>query len=66
MRWGLIVTQAETIEALREEVRDAVRCHFDEGQGPAVIRLHSDRNEVLRMGEKQSKISPCGKCWRIR
>lgn len=42
-----IFTQAETIEALREFVRDAVRCHFDEGQGPAVIRLHFVRDEVL-------------------
>jgi hypothetical protein len=42
-----IHTQAETIEALREQVRDAVRCHFDEGMGPAVIRLHFVRDEVL-------------------
>jgi hypothetical protein len=32
---------------LRERVRDAVRCHFDEGGGPAVIRLHYVRDEVL-------------------
>ncbi len=42
-----IYTQADTIEALREEVRDAVRCHFGQGQGPAVIRLHYVRDEVL-------------------
>lgn len=42
-----IFTQATTLEELREEVRDAVRCHFDEGQGPAVIRLHYVRDEVL-------------------
>jgi len=42
-----IFTQAETLEALREEVRDAVRCHFPEGEGPAVIRLHYVRDEVL-------------------
>jgi hypothetical protein len=35
-----IYTQAETIEELREMVRDAVRCHFDEGNLPRVIRLH--------------------------
>ena len=27
-----IITQAETWEELRHQVRDAVRCHFDEGQ----------------------------------
>lgn len=41
-----IFTQADTFEDLREQVRDAVRCHFDEGQGPSVIRLHYIRDEV--------------------
>ena len=35
-----IVTQAEDMEALKEAVRDAVLCHFDENQGPRMIRLH--------------------------
>ena len=34
-----IFTEAETIPELEEAVRDAVRCHFDEGQAPAVYRL---------------------------
>ncbi len=42
-----IFTQAETFEALREAVRDAVRCHFEVGGGPSVIRLHYVRDEVL-------------------
>jgi hypothetical protein len=42
-----IFTQADSIEALRNEVRDAVRCHFEAGQGPALIRLHYVRDEVL-------------------
>jgi hypothetical protein len=42
-----IFTQAETFEALREAVRDAVRCHFDVGTGPSLIRLHYVRDEVL-------------------
>ena len=42
-----IYTQAETIEELREMVRDAVRCHFDEGDLPRVIRLHLVKEEVL-------------------
>ena len=36
-----------TLGELRAMVRDAVRCHFDEGQGPRVIRLHYVRDEVL-------------------
>jgi hypothetical protein len=42
-----IFTEADTMEALREAVRDAVRCHFDEGERPKVIRLHLLREEVL-------------------
>ena len=32
-----IFTEADDIESLREMVRDAVRCHFDEGLTPNVI-----------------------------
>ncbi|MGA7983316.1 MAG: 2-oxoisovalerate dehydrogenase [Chromatiaceae bacterium] len=42
-----IFTEADTIEDLHAQVRDAVRCHFDEGQGPTLIRLHFTREEVL-------------------
>lgn len=42
-----IFTEADDLNGLREKVRDAVRCHFDEGQGPRVIRLHFVREEVL-------------------
>lgn len=42
-----IFTQGETMEALRAMVRDAVRCHFDEGQRPRVVRLHLVKDEVI-------------------
>ena len=42
-----IFTEAESLDELRENVRDAVRCHFDEGVGPKLIRLHFVRDEVL-------------------
>ncbi len=42
-----IFTEAETLDELRRQVRDAVRCHFDEGKAPKVIRLHFVREEVL-------------------
>jgi hypothetical protein len=42
-----IYTEADTIAELHAQVRDAVRCHFDEGQLPALIRLHITREEVL-------------------
>ncbi len=42
-----IFVRAEDLDDLREQVRDAVRCHFDESASPAVIRLHYVRDEVL-------------------
>jgi hypothetical protein len=42
-----IFTEADTLDDLPGQVRDAVRCHFDEGQAPGVIRLHFVRDEVI-------------------
>ena len=42
-----IFTEADTIEELHANVRDAVRCHFDEGKAPKLIRLHFVHEEVL-------------------
>jgi hypothetical protein len=42
-----IFTQADTLEELRSAVQDAVRCHFDEAERPALIRLHVVRDEVI-------------------
>ena len=42
-----IFTEADTWEDLRQAVRDAVLCHFDEGSQPQIIRLHAVREEVL-------------------
>lgn len=42
-----IFTQAETIEELRANVREATESHFGEGAAPKIIRLHFVREEVL-------------------
>ena len=42
-----IFTEADSLAELHERVRDAVRCHFDEGAAPQVIRLHFVRDEVI-------------------
>lgn len=44
-----ILTEADDWPALRQAVRDAVRCHFDEGQAPSVIRLHRVEEEVFAL-----------------
>jgi len=42
-----IFTQADDVAALQELVRDAVLCHFEDGQRPRMIRLHFVRDEVI-------------------
>ena len=42
-----IFTQAENMEELRAMVRDAVRCHFDDGSAASIIRLHIVKDEVI-------------------
>jgi len=43
-----IITEADTIEELRESVKDAVHCHYDEGAArPKMIRLHFVKDEVF-------------------
>lgn len=42
-----IFTDGATLDEVRVNVRDAVRCHFEEADRPAVIRLHYVKDEVL-------------------
>ena len=43
-----IFTEAETLEELRKNVREAADCHFDEdAEAPRIIRLHFVRDEVM-------------------
>lgn len=42
-----IFVEADTFAALREAVRDGVRCHFDDDCGPTRIRLRYVREEVM-------------------
>jgi hypothetical protein len=44
-----IFTEADSLSELEEQVRDAVRCHFDEGEAPRIIRLHFVREQVLSL-----------------
>ena len=45
-----IFTDADTLEDLRDQVRDAVLCHFpDEEKRPKIIRLHLVHDEVITL-----------------
>ena len=42
-----IYTQADTLDGLRANVREAVECHYEPGSRPQSIRLRIVREEVL-------------------
>ena len=42
-----IFTEADTFAELPAKVCDAVRCHFEEGKAPNVVRLYHVREEVI-------------------
>ncbi len=44
-----IFAEAESWPALESEIRDAVECHYDAGDKPAVVRLHFVRDQVLAL-----------------
>ncbi len=42
-----ILTETDSLAELPAKVRDALCCHFEEGKGPKVVRLHHVREEVI-------------------
>ena len=42
-----IFTEANDMESLHQMVRDAVNCHFEDGEAPKIIRLHFVKEEVI-------------------
>lgn len=44
-----IFTEGENLEELKEAIRDAVRCHFEEKDAPRVIRIHLVKDEVIKV-----------------
>lgn len=42
-----IFTEADNLDNLRLNIRDAISCHFDQSQEPKVIRLHIVREEMI-------------------
>ncbi len=42
-----IFTEADTWQELKEAVRDAIRCHFDQEERPLLLCLRTVREEVV-------------------
>ncbi len=37
-----IFTEADTLDALRANIREAVQCHFEDGEAPATVLLKTE------------------------
>ena len=42
-----IFTEADTLNELKVNIREAVHCHFDDDKLPKIIRLHLVKEEVI-------------------
>ncbi len=42
-----IFTEADDLDSLYINIKDAVNCHFEEGTKPKIIRLHFAREEII-------------------
>lgn len=42
-----IFTEADNMDDLKINIKEAVLCHFDEDKMPKIIRIHSVKEEVL-------------------
>lgn len=44
-----IVTEADTLDKIKENIREAVACHFEEAEVPRFIRLHIVKDELITL-----------------
>jgi hypothetical protein len=44
-----IFTEADTMDELKLNIREAVYCHFDDDKLPKIIRLHLVKEEVIAL-----------------
>ncbi len=42
-----IYTEGETLDELKRNIKDAIKCHFDKSEIPQIIRLHFVKDEVM-------------------
>ena len=42
-----IFTCGDDLPQLRDHIRDAVKCHYEDNEVPKIIRLHFVREEVM-------------------
>jgi len=42
-----IFTEADDLDGLRAQIRDAISCHFEKADQPKIVRLHFVKEEML-------------------
>lgn len=42
-----IFTEADSIESLKDAIKDAVKCHFESDEIPKIIRIHLVKDEII-------------------
>ena len=42
-----IFTEGETLLEVKANIKEAIACHFEEGETPKIIRLHIVKDELL-------------------
>jgi len=42
-----IHTEGESLDELKENIKDAIKCHFDAKEVPNIVRLHIVKDEVI-------------------
>jgi len=43
-------TEADTLDDLHANIREAVRCHFDDGEEPEIVLLQMDARQAIEAG----------------
>ncbi|MEI6089495.1 MAG: 2-oxoisovalerate dehydrogenase [bacterium] len=44
-----IFTDGQTMQEVKDNIQDAVKCHFDNEELPKMVRLHFVRDEVYEL-----------------
>ncbi|MFD0794278.1 2-oxoisovalerate dehydrogenase [Mucilaginibacter litoreus] len=42
-----IFTEGDTMDELKNNIREALQCHFDDKEIPKIIRLHLVKEEII-------------------
>jgi hypothetical protein len=44
-----IYTEGETVSETKENIKDAINCHFDENEKPSIINIRYVKEEIITL-----------------